>query len=119
MFTQTNKSLNSPVQAFGGSFGPKFRTSLRKLGVMHMYEREGKFYTFDIPFKLKMSYNGDQIIVVMEKAYFPRRYSPQHLVESKNRLEKYVGMPIQILDTNDILAICCQIPDSELPTTAV
>lgn len=119
MFTETSKPLSIPVQIFGGKFGPKFRTSLRKLGVIHMYKRDGKVYTFDIPFKLKISHNGDQIIVVMDKSTFPRRYPPQHLVESKKFLEECVGMPLQILDTTDVLAICCQVPGSGLATIGV
>jgi len=119
MLTQTPQLLKPPVQVLGNSIGIKFRYSLRKLGIVHMYKRDGEIYTFDVPFKLKMSKSGDSIIVVVDKASLPRTSPPQSLIEAKDWLETSVGMPIQILDAKDVLAICCQIPSDGLHPVAV
>lgn len=118
MLTHTPSVLNTSIQMLGNSIGVKVRKALRELEVVHMYKRDGKMYTFDIPFSIKMSKNGDSIIVVVDKASLPRTYSPQSLIEAKDLIEISIGMPIQILDAKDVLAICCQIPSTVYPVAA-
>jgi len=84
-----------------------------------MYKRDGEVYTFDVPFKIKLSKSGDSIIVIVDKASLPRTSSPQSLIDAKDWLETSVGMPIQILDVKDVLAVCCQIPSTDLYPVAV
>ncbi|MEK6751386.1 MAG: hypothetical protein AABZ00_03890 [Chloroflexota bacterium] len=119
MLTHTPLILKPSIQALGNSIGVKVRNAFRELEVIHMYKRDGKMYTFDIPFSLKMSKNGDSIIVVVDKVSLPRTYSPQSLIEAKDWFETSIGMPIEILDGKDVVAICCQFPNNEVYSVAV
>ncbi len=119
MITQTPQFLRPPIDSIGNDIGIKFRDSLRRLGAIHMCKRNGKLYTIDVPFSLKMSKNGDSIIVVVEKASLPRTYPPQSLVDARDWLETSIGMPIQILDRKDVLAVCCQISSADVYPIAV
>jgi hypothetical protein len=117
MVIQTPNKITLPHQILGNSVGAKFRDSLRKLGVVHMYKREGKFYTFDIPFQLKISKGGDKIVVVVNKSSLPRTFPSPYLIEAKEHLEVSLGMPIQIYVEKDILALCCQVSKSAMLAT--
>ena len=119
MLTHTPSILKPSIQTLGNSIGVKIRNALRELEVMHIYKRDGKIYTFDVPFSLKMSKSGDSIVVVVDKASLPRTCSPQSLIEAKDWLETSVGMPIEIFDMKDILAICCQISSPDVYPIAV
>lgn len=110
MATQIAQPVQIPVQIWGNSVGAKLRDALRKLGMVHMYKRDGKLYTFDIPFELKAPKSGEKIIIVINKANLPRRFPPKYLIEAKDHLEAAVGMPIQILEAANFLAVCCQVP---------
>jgi hypothetical protein len=112
MITQTARPLESLVDTTANNIGLKVRISLRQLGILHMYRREKKFYTFDVPFQLMSSKDGNKIIVVISKASLPRKYSPRHLWDAKDRLEVALGMPIQIREAGEVIAVCCQIPKS-------
>lgn len=114
MLTHTPPILKPSIQALGNSIGVKVRNTLRELDVLHIYKREDKIYTFDVPFSLKMSRSGDSIIVVVDKASLPRTYSPKSLLEAKDWFEASIGMPIEILDAKDVVAICCQLPNNEV-----
>jgi hypothetical protein len=119
MLTHTPPILKPSIQALGNSIGVKVRNAFRELEVLHVYKHEDKIYTFDVPFRLKLSKSGDSIIVVIDKASLPRTYFPQSLVEAKDLIETSVGMPIEILDAKDVVAICCQLPNNEVYPVAV
>lgn len=119
MLTQTPSILKPSIQALGSSIGIKIRNALRELDAVHMYKHDDKIYTFDVPFSLKMSKNGNSIIVVVDKACLPRAYSSQSLIDAKDLIETSVGMPVKIIDIKDVVAICCQLPDNEVYPVAV
>lgn len=119
MLTHTRPISNPSIQALGHRIGKSFRNALREKEAVHIFKRENKIYTFDIPFSLKTSENGDDIFVVIDKENLPRRYSSQSLIEAKDWIEKSIGMPIQILDRQDVIAICCHIPNNEIYPIAV
>lgn len=119
MLTYTPSILNPSIQTLGNSIGVKVRNAFRELDVLHVYKREEKIYTFDVPFSLKMSNNGDSIIVVVDKASLPRAYSPKSLLEAKKCFETYIGMPVQIIEAKDVVAICCQLPSNDVYPFAV
>ncbi len=114
MLTHTPPILKPSVQALGNSIGVKVRNVLRELEAVHVYKHDDKIYTFDIPFSLKMSKNGDSIIVVVDKACLPRSYSPQSLIEARDLIETSVGMPVQVIDAKEVVAIRCQLPSNEV-----
>lgn len=118
MIAHTVQPLRIPAQIFGNNLGVKFRNFLRARGGIHVYKRGGKFYTFDVPFQLMMSKHGDKMILMIKKAHLPRAYPPLFLIEARADLEAFVGLPVQIREASDVLAVCCQVPNGKLSGTA-
>jgi hypothetical protein len=61
MITQSALSLKSPVDVLGNKIRDKVRISLRQLSALHVYRHKGKLYTYDVPFKLMISKDGNNI----------------------------------------------------------
>jgi len=114
MLTQMPQISNPAFQAFGRRIGECFRNALREEEALHVFKRENKIYTFDIPFSLKTSASGGEIFVVIEKANLPRKYPSQSLIAAKERIAKSIGMPIQIFDRQDVIAISCHVPNNDI-----
>lgn len=110
MITQAPPSTQPPIDAIRIEVGSRFRKSLRELGVLRMYKRDDKLYTFDIPFQLMVPKIGDKIVLVMKKTDFPQRCPAQYLANAKDHIEASLGMSVRIFDEKDVLAVSCQLP---------
>ena len=119
MITQSTQSLKLLVETFENKIGVKVRMSLRQLGILHIYRHKEKLYTFDVPFQLVTTKDGEKILVVINKANLPRKYLPEYLRNAKGYLESTMGMSAQIIEAHDLIAVCYKIPKNTILSTVI
>lgn len=85
----------------------KVRIIFRKLGMFHVFRRQSKFYTFDVPFEFRVSKDGGTIFIVLCKESLPRAFPLSNLHNSKRLIQDELGVPIEIYEASGLIAVGC------------
>ena len=89
----------------------KTRVAFRKLGLFHIYRREGKLYTFDVPFNFQVSKRGELALIVVCKASLPRAFPSENFSKFKSFFRDSIGVPVEVYETSGLVAIGCKVSD--------
>ena len=84
--------------------------SLRKINPFRKYRHQGKIYTVDVPFKLKMTKDSEKLIVLIDKSSIHHKFHRQKLWKARVYLENSVGLSTGVRETAESIALCYDLP---------